>query len=97
MGSLHQRAAGLGMDRAPSGAHSTTTSELPERGLSCIRTYNWLLSAFPGQAPSHAAPLLSLKDEKPHVGQTRASWEKTSAEAASAAHPLCGRTGVDRG
>lgn len=97
MGSFYKWAASLGMDRAPSGVHSTTTSELPEWGLSFIKTSNWLLSAFPGQAPSQAALLLSLKDEKPHVGQTWASWEKTSAQAASAAHPPRGRTGVDRG
>lgn len=56
MGSFHQWAAGLGMDRAPSGAHSTTTLEFPEQGLSFIRSSNWLLSAFPGQAPPQAVP-----------------------------------------
>ena len=56
MHSFHQWAAGLGMDGAPSGDHSTTTLELPEQGLPFIRSSNWLLSAFPGQAPSQPAP-----------------------------------------
>ena len=55
MCSFHQWAAGLGMDGAPLGDHSTTTLKLPEQGLPFIRSSNWLLSAFPGQAPPQPA------------------------------------------